>query len=140
MPKLEWLETFELRVPEIDGDHRVMLDLMKAVQSAAAAHERQLCERYLDRLLDFSQSHFAREEILLERWKYPDAEKHAAYHAGLQARAKAVRQACAKTETFEAFEECCEEMMSFLVDDVVRGDMKLKSFVENAGLALPIYG
>ena len=30
MPKLEWLESFELRVPEIDGDHRTMLDLMKA--------------------------------------------------------------------------------------------------------------
>ncbi len=40
MPKLEWLESFELRGPEIDGDHRTMLDMMKAVQSAAAASER----------------------------------------------------------------------------------------------------
>ncbi len=138
MPILEWLESFELRVPEIDGDHRTMLDLMKAVQLAAAARDRKRGERYLNRLLAYSQSHFAREEILLERWKYPDAEEHAAYHAGLQARAEAVRQACAKIETPEAFEECCEEMMSFLVDDVVRGDIKLKSFMEKAGLTLPV--
>jgi len=136
--QLEWLDTFELRVPEIDGDHRVMLDLMKAIQRAAAARDRERVEHCLDRLLAFSQSHFAREESLLKRWKYPDTKKHAAYHAGLLARAETVRQACAKIETPEAFEECCEEMMSFLVADVVSGDMKLKSFLQNAGLVLPV--
>jgi len=136
--KLEWLESFELRVPEIDGDHRTMLELMNAVRSAAAIHDRKRGERYLDRLLVFSASHFAREETLLERWNFPDAEKHAKYHAGLLERAEAVRKACAKIETPGAFEECCEEMLSFLVDDVVRGDIQLKSFLENAGLAMPV--
>jgi hemerythrin len=138
MPKLEWLESFKLGVPEIDGDHRIMLDLMKAVQFAAAARDREHVEQYLDRLLTFSEGHFAREEILLEGWKYPEAKKHAAYHAGLLARAEAVRRACADIESPETFEECCEEMMSFLVADVVSGDMKLKSFLEKTGLTLPI--
>ena len=136
--KLEWLETFELRVPEIDGDHRVMLDLMKTVQSAAGAGNRLRVEHYLDRLLAFSKSHFAREENLLERWHYPDFKKHAAYHAGLLERAEAVRQACAEIETPEAYKDCCEEMIRFLVDDVVRGDIMLKSFLQNAGLTLPV--
>jgi len=138
MPKLEWLESFALRVPEIDGDHRTMLDMIRAVQSAAASHDRGRCERYMDRLLAFSQSHFAREETLLEGWNCPDAAEHASYHAGLYEQAVAVREVCAKSETPEAFEECCEEMMAFLVDDVVRGDLKLKSFLEDAGLALPV--
>ena len=137
MPKLEWLDTFELRVPEIDGDHRVMLDLMNAVQSAAAARDRPRCEHYMDRLLAFSESHFRREEALLDRWKYPGARKHAAYHAELLERTNAVRRACSEIESPESYIECCEEMISFLVDDVVRGDMKLKSFMENAGLTIP---
>lgn len=138
MPKLEWLESFKLGVPEIDGEHRIMLDLMKAVQFAATARDRGQVDKNLDRLLVFSEGHFTREEILLERWKYPEAKKHAAYHAGLLARAEAVRRACAEIETPETLEECCEEMMSFLVADVVSGDMKLKSFLEKAGLTLPI--
>ncbi len=47
-----------------------------------------------------------------------------------------MRQACTEIEVPEAFEECCEKMISFLADDVLRGDMKLKSFMENAGLTL----
>ncbi len=136
-PKLEWLDSFELNVPEIDGDHRVMLELMKAVQSAAATGDQARCERYLDRLVAFTRSHFAREEALLQRWNYPDTDSHTTYHATLLTRAEAERTACTEIETPEAYEECCTEMMSFLVEDVVRGDIKLKSFMENAGLALP---
>jgi hemerythrin-like metal-binding protein len=138
MLKFDWLASFELRVPEIDGDHHAMLDLMKAVQNAAAARNRERSELYVDRLLALTQSHFAREEAFLEVRGYPNTAKHMKYHAELFRRAVAVRQACAKIETPEAFEECCREMMSFLVDDVVRGDMELKSFLEDTGLTLPV--
>jgi len=138
MPKLEWLESFELRVPEIDGDHRTMLDLMKIVRAAIAAGDRRRGEHYLARLLAFTQGHFAREENLLEGWGYPGTARHANYHTELLERAVAVRRACADIESPRTFGECCEEMMSFLVDDVVRGDMQLKSFLENAELTLPV--
>lgn len=139
MPKLEWLDSFELGVPEIDGDHRAMLDLMKAVQSAMAASDRKTGEQLLDRLLVFAEGHFDREQALLERWGYPEAETHATYHWNLLLRAVAVRQACAEIESQTSFNECSEEMLSFLVDDVVRGDMKLKSFLEEAGLTIRLY-
>ena len=137
MKKLEWLESFELRVPEIDGDHRAILDLMKAVRTAAERGNRARVEHYLDRLFVLCRDHFEREEALMQRFHYPEAEIHASYHARLLDRAQAVRRACAEIESAEAFEECCEELMTFLVDDVVRGDMKLKSFLEDAGLTIP---
>ena len=115
-----------------------MLDLMTVVQAAAAAGNRRLCQRYLDRLLDFSQRHFDREESLLRRWRYPDIATHAHYHAELMHRAEAVREACTQLESPDAFAECCDELLSFLLDDVVRGDLRLKSFLDDAGLALPV--
>lgn len=136
--KLKWLESFELRVPEIDGDHRTMLVLMNLVQSSATSGRRQRVEHYLDRLITFCQSHFAREEALLVRWGYPDVKGHVTYHAGLLERTETLRQSCAKIETPEAFEKCCEELMSFLLDDVLSGDIQLKSFLEHAGLAVPV--
>lgn len=136
MQKLEWRESFELGNPEIDGDHRVMLELMKAVEAAASVHDRRRSERCLDRFLDFTELHFSREESLLERWGYPGWQAHADYHADLVSRAKEVRKVCATVETPEDYQRCCEKMMSFLMDDVIRGDMKLKSYLENAGLGL----
>jgi hemerythrin-like metal-binding protein len=135
--QFDWLESFELRVPEIDSDHRAMLDLMKATRAAAVAGNREKVEHYIDRLFALAQNHFMREETLLLRWGYPDAKMHATYHQRLLDRAKEVRRACGRIESQEAFEDCCEEMMTFLVDDVVRGDMKMKSFLETNDLTLP---
>lgn len=137
MQKFEWMETFELRVPEIDGDHRVMLALMKNVRAAAEAGDRDQCEHVTDRLVAFSRDHFEREQAFIERHGYPSAEQHAEYHRGLLDRTEAVRTACRAVESLEEFQDCCEEMMSFLIDDVVRGDMKLKSFLKEAHLTLP---
>ena len=137
MPKLEWLESFELGVPEIDGDHRTMFRLIKAVQSTAL-RDRNRARKYLDRFLDFTRSLFAREETLLRDRGYPGTATHAHYHAEIPKQAEAARRLCDHIEEPEALEKCCNELISFLVDDVVRGDLKLKSFLEEAGLALAV--
>ncbi|GAB4361868.1 MAG: hypothetical protein Kow00114_16670 [Kiloniellaceae bacterium] len=134
---MEWLESFELKVPEIDSDHRAILALMQAVRAAATRGNRERVEHYLDRLFDLCSDHFAREEALMTRWGYPEAAVHAGYHRRLLERAQAVRSACAVIDSPGEFESCCEELMTFLVDDVVRGDMKMKSFLEDAGLMIP---
>lgn len=136
-PKFEWMETFELGVPEIDSDHRALLDLMRAVQAAAAARDRDRCTRYMDRVRAFARSHFEREEKLLKDWNYPSTEMHTSYHAELMARADAVAETCTRIESAAGFEDCCREMMSFLIDDVVRGDLHLKSFLQKTDLVLP---
>ncbi len=136
LESIDQFEDFELRVPEIDGDHWVILNLIKAVQTAAAAGDRGRSESYLDRLVAFSAGHFAREELFLELWKYPDVKEHATEHAQLQERAEVVKEACSDIESREAFEKCCKALVSFLADDVRRGDIKLKSFFESAGLTL----
>ena len=135
--ELEWLETFELRVPEIDGDHHVMLDLMKGVRTAAEAGEQERCEELVDRLIAFSRDHFRREESFIERHGYAGVHQHTEYHKGLLGRAQAVGKSCREIETPDNFRECCDELMSFLIDDVVRGDLLLKSFLKEAGLVIP---
>ena len=51
---MERFDEFEFRVPEIDGDHWVILNLTKAAQAAAAAGERRRSEGYLNRLIAFA--------------------------------------------------------------------------------------
>ncbi len=74
--------------------------------------------------------------MFLKIWKYPDLKEHATEHALLLERAEVVKEACGDIESREAFEKCCKALVSFLADDVRRGDIKLKSFFERAGLAL----
>jgi len=134
MVKLDWLETFELGLPEIDNDHREMLAIMKSVEAAADAEDFELCADLLDRLIEFSAAHFEREEELLRDARYPFVDLHKEYQSGLIARADAVKDICKGIKTRKNFKECCEEMFAFLVDDVVAGDLNFKSFLQEAGV------
>lgn len=130
MAKLDWLESFELGVDEIDDDHREMLAIMRDVEAAADASDFALRARLLDRLIDASLEHFRREEAYLERIGYPDLEAHKTYHADLVSRAGAVKRVCETIQPSPTFKDCCAEMFGFLVDDIVAGDLRFKSYLE----------
>ncbi|MCF8468362.1 MAG: hemerythrin domain-containing protein [Sneathiella sp.] len=134
MDKLDWLETFELGVPEVDADHRELLAIMKKIESLADAGAFDDCGPLLDELIDFSVAHFAREEEMLVEVGYPNADIHKEYHGRLLDRARSVKDICKEIRSKDNFKDCCDEMFGFLVDDIVTGDLKFKSFLENKGL------
>lgn len=134
MVKLQWLETFELGLPEIDDDHRELLSIMKSIESAADAEDFERCAELLDSLIDFSRSHFEREEELLAKAGYPHLGLHSEYHSGLLARAGTVKEICKGIRSKETFKDCCAEMFKFLVDDIIAGDLNFKSFLEEKGV------
>ncbi len=134
MAKLEWLETFELGVPEIDDDHREILAIMKSVEAAAETENYDLCADLLDKLIEFSAVHFKREEALLRKVGYPGVDMHEEYHSELVGQASAVKDVCKRIKSRENFQECCSELFGFLVDDIVAGDLKFKSFLETKGV------
>lgn len=134
MDKLDWLETFELGIPSVDADHRHLLNIMKQIETAANAGKFETCKGLLDDLLTASEAHFAREEKLLEETGYPNAAIHKEYHARLLNRAQSVKEVCKEIGTRDTLKECCQEMFEFLIDDIVKGDVNFKSFLEEKGL------
>ncbi len=134
MDKLDWLETFELGIPSVDADHRHLLNIMKQIETAANAAKFETCKDLLDELVVASKNHFAREEALLEETGYPNAAIHKDYHARLLSRAQSVKDVCKEIGTRENLKDCCHEMFEFLIDDIVKGDVNFKSFLEEKGL------
>ncbi|MGB8275609.1 MAG: hemerythrin domain-containing protein [Alphaproteobacteria bacterium] len=133
MQKFVWLETFELGIPQIDDEHKQMLSIMQRVQDTANAEQFDECMTLLDDLISVSEAHFTREEELLEKLRYPGVAEHREYHSALLARAEAVKEICKGMRSRANFKGCCEEMFGFLVDDVVAGDLTLKSFLQEKG-------
>ncbi|MEX0583647.1 MAG: hemerythrin domain-containing protein [Sneathiella sp.] len=134
MDKLDWLETFELGIPQVDDDHRELLAIMRKIREAADTEAFDECKTLLDELIEFSVDHFRREEEMLVRIGYPNAEIHKEYHHQLLDRASSVKDICKEIRSKENLKVCCDEMFGFLVDDIVTGDLKFKSYMENKGL------
>ena len=132
--KFEWLETFEIGCKTIDDDHRRMLSIMRQIEASGRALRFERCAELLDTLIAFAQAHFTREEALLEKIGFPATEEHKEYHANLLARAENVKEVCKVIKSERAFLDCCEEMFGFLIDDVVKGDLKIKSYMQEKGI------
>jgi hemerythrin len=85
MAFMEWTDEFSVGIPEIDADHQQLLkllnDLYEAVETEAGD---EVLDKVLDALLLYVSYHFAHEEGLFLRTKYPGYAKHRQAHLALR--------------------------------------------------------
>jgi hemerythrin-like metal-binding protein len=96
MEQIEWHETYAIGLPQLDDDHRRLIDLANAI---IAAHDDGDCPEYQRRGADFVaalREHFPREEKFLAEIEYPHLETHAGYHRRMIERAEAFLVLCAR--------------------------------------------
>jgi hemerythrin len=131
--RIDILHTFELGHPEIDAQHRTLVDTLNEIGDAIETGALDVCHKLFDSLIDTARRHFADEEALLRQVGFPRAEHHASYHRELIARATAVACLCKESAALDELRNCFRELVNFLIDDIVAGDMDFKSFLEETG-------
>ncbi len=134
MAKFEWREAFELGVPEIDEEHKRMLSVIYGIESAIIEQDQARFIELLNEIIEISRAHFEKEEALLARLDYPDLNQHMEYHTRLLEHATETKRICEQLTQQEMMQKCVDEMLGFLVDDIVKGDMEFKSFLQEKGV------
>lgn len=84
MEKINWNQSYELDIPEIDSQHLNLVFLINEVYSIIESeniedkHDKTLV--LIGKLLDYANYHFATEEKLFEENNYPSIESHKKKH------------------------------------------------------------
>ena len=133
MANLLWHDFLKIGVDFIDNDHKKLLDIMVSTQMAIDAGDNNKCIVLLTALLKEARDHFSREEAFLLEAKYPDLEEHKLYHKQLLLKADTTKRICEGIEAEHDLKECFDGMATFLIDDILKGDIKFKSFLEFEG-------
>ncbi|WP_306600907.1 diguanylate cyclase domain-containing protein [Geothrix sp. 21YS21S-2] len=116
--RLVWRDAAESGNATIDAQHRALFDDANSLLSAVVAGlPREVCLPLMERLLGDLAGHFRHEEGLLRAAGYPQAEAHAACHAGLLARARAL------VADYERDALQVGELFGFVADEVVSQHM-----------------
>jgi hemerythrin len=93
MKDLIWDRTLSVDVPEIDEDHRRLLDLFNILNHAVEQGDAaEYVEAVMEELISCTVWHFRHEERLMLKYGYEGAEQHKAEHEELIASAKALQQ------------------------------------------------
>lgn len=84
MGLIRWDNSLELGNPEIDGQHKSMVEALNKLHSAMLKGEgRSEVDSTSKFLLDYSASHFAMEEKMMDSHAYPGLSSHKKFHADL---------------------------------------------------------
>jgi hemerythrin len=82
MTFMPWSKALSVGMPAIDAQHHWLVDTMNRLHSELASHEPDRVEvaAVLEGLMSYTVNHFVAEEVLFERYHYPQAPAHKALH------------------------------------------------------------
>jgi len=93
MPRVKWGDHYSVGVPSIDEQHAKMVSLLNQLHDGMmGGTDKITLGRTLQALIEFTMTHFAYEEELLERAEYPDGEAHKKEHADLIGQIQGIRR------------------------------------------------
>ena len=127
--KIELLETFLTGHPDIDAEHRQIVEVINAVYDVIRKGDFDKSATLMDEFLNVCIDHFRSEESLLAELDFPGLKAHMVFHNELVFKAKAVKIVCMDMTNPDSVERCFEEMATLLIEDVVKGDLQFASFL-----------
>jgi hemerythrin len=78
---LVWDDANNTGIDQLDEDHKKLLNMINNLRSSTLCNTGEEFERRtLQELVDYTESHFVREEQLMQEYGYPDYEGHKAQH------------------------------------------------------------
>jgi hemerythrin len=84
MPLIDWRKEFETGIPDIDHEHRELVDLINRLHEDVAngANQARISE-FLGEVFARIAAHFALEESIMRKHAYDEYEAHKAEHERL---------------------------------------------------------
>jgi len=78
---IEWTDAYKIGIPSLDDDHRKLVDVTNHFfAQAESGTDKPALSATLDEIVRLLDTHFQREEVLLDRHDYPDRLNHSSTH------------------------------------------------------------
>lgn len=129
MKELVWDKTMSVEIPEIDEDHRRLINLFNLLNRAVAQGEsRDYTEALMDELISCTVWHFKHEERLMLKFGYQDLAEHRTEHAALIDSALELQRKLLAGATLPAAADI-DFLERWLTEHIYGADMALGSYL-----------
>lgn len=126
---MEWTPTFETGVKLIDDEHRELVAILNEFHLALAKNLGDVIAfTTLNKLIRYAEKHFADEEALMAKARYPAMRTHVEEHAELMAQVFELNGRLTRREEALSM-ELFEFLRAWLVEHILGSDMEFGRFV-----------
>lgn len=128
MAKIDWNDTLVVDLPQIDEQHRTLIDLSNSMLQAMVVGKGQdVLEETFGELKKYTEYHFADEEKLMEQLDYPAIAEHRALHGTLIEQVMDFSARLDKVSPAEAL----DFLNGWIVNHIREEDVKVSLFAKN---------
>lgn len=136
MQRVEWTEEYELGIDVIDDQHKRIVDYINKLADAGPDISSEELAEVVDSLVDYTYSHFAFEEALMEEVEYENLSAHLQTHEAFTNRVKELHHRFCAGESVN--EELGELLKYWLLNHIKEDDRSYapvvkKNLAENEG-------
>jgi hemerythrin len=135
MALITWQDSYNVGVDMIDADHQLLVSLINQLDDAMTSGAgTDTVGSVLNVLVEYTETHFGREELLMEKGSYPDLGPHKKEHAKLTAKVRAIVDRFNGGDTESLDTEVMEFLRTWLTGHILGVDRKYTPFVKDLTL------
>ncbi|WP_448605453.1 bacteriohemerythrin [Thermoflexus hugenholtzii] len=126
--KIMWTDELSVDVPELDEQHRRLIDLLNEFYDAIErGHDEEAIRKLIEGMEEYTVFHFCTEEQFLIEINYPDLEKHQKAH---QILINEVKSAKARYQNGDrrAVRELIAFALAWLYSHILKVDKKYSNY------------
>ena len=129
--RVEWSDAIATGHLATDNQHKLLIDIINELADAIETGQTQAkMSKILNLLQYYTEWHFQREELCMERNKCPMAEKNKAAHCMFIEKVKQFRADYKHNPTVEFAQKLYHELVDWLVHHIQGIDTSLRAYAE----------
>ncbi len=131
-----WQDRFNLGIPEIDRDHKILADLVTRLHDAYASGRPETnVGPVFHFLVEYAKTHFVREEELMRDVDFPGLIAHIAAHEALASRVEDLTKRYLAGDKRAVGNELLAFLHNWLHFHILEEDMAFRPYVKAAGMS-----
>ena len=133
-PYIEWKDEYSVGIDSIDQQHKKLINLINQLQTAVDYSTGEEYEREaLNKLVDYTKTHFTYEEGIMKDNDYPDFEPHKAQHEKMVKHVEEVLSEYEKDQD-TAMQNAAKFLKDWLINHINGTDQKYSDFLIKKGV------
>jgi len=135
MPLMSWNPRMSVGVAVLDADHQKLVGMVNELYDGVqSGHGKESLGTILDRLIDYTKVHFAREEKFFAQTNYPDSVAHKKQHDDLCRQVLDVQQKYKTGATSTLSLEVMNFLKNWLINHIQGEDKKYGPHLNGKGI------
>lgn len=128
MSHWKWERTYALDIAEIDNQHKQLIDYINELTMGFTYKKSYMIEDVLNKLINYTKSHFSFEERLMEEANYPGLDSHKEIHQSFIKRIETYKERFEKGENIA--KQLKGDLQIWLIHHIQETDAEYKDDIQ----------